>query len=76
MVQSKAEKQYCLEMRRNYWLTEKKSACWSVVLTADQSGIVKAVGEEVYLAESWAKLMAKQWVVSVVGSSLGSVRRC
>jgi len=37
---------------------------------------LKVVGEEVYLAESWAKLMAKQWVVSVVGSSLGSVRRC
>ena len=34
---------------------------------------LKVVGEEVYLAESWAKLMAKQWVVSVVGSSLGSV---
>ena len=57
MVQSKAERQYCLEMRWNYWLTEKKSACWSVVLTADQSGIVKAAKTVAYVVSLRAVLL-------------------
>ena len=61
MVQSKAEKQYCVEMRWNYWLTEKKSACWSVVLTADQSGIVKAAKTENLMVALKVGELAAKW---------------
>ena len=38
-------------------MTEKKSACWSVVLTADQSGIVKAAKTVAYVVSLRAVLM-------------------
>ena len=42
---------------------DSTKVAWMEQRLAGHLGYMKDVGEEVYLAESWAKLMAKQWVV-------------